>query len=498
MATIDSTGTAASRGPRLQRTDANEVRFSLVAFVLGTLVLAAALPILLVTTIDDVHRSDAWPLTLGIFIWSGLRIAWLIGTGRPRLFEFAWWLYVYVFMGLAPTVQIRSGLFPGTTPGTDPDLDSATAWVVAIGIVAFELGAWFARLRNRNRPSQHERRFIAVSGRKGVLVTIIGIALSVYLISRIGLGNLFLSRSSSAAARTEAFTSGSVLTIVNSLAIWGTLIGIHTLTWARRARKALGLRPHHGVLILVALLVLLIFKNPISSARYTFGVIAVSLIVLLGAFATAPRVRASMAGIMVALFGIFPIADAFRRDTVTISRGGFFDEYGATADYDSFAQISNTIAYVNEHGVAVGQQLLGVVLFWVPREVWPGKAIDTGALLANYRGYRFTNLSAPTWAELYINGGMILLVIGMILIGFGFIQLDRQLESVFRAGGLWAIAGAILPFYMLLVLRGSLLQAASTIAVMVVLIWFVKDRSRAAPELKTPSRGRSGRGTDRT
>ena len=153
---------------------------------------------------------------------------------------------------------------------------------------------------------------------------------------------------------------------------------------------------------------------------------------------------------------------------------------------------------MNEHGVAVGQQLLGVVLFWVPREVWPGKAIDTGALLANYRGYSFTNLSAPTWAELYINGGMILLVIGMILIGFGFIQLDRQLESVFRAGGLWAIAGAILPFYMLLVLRGSLLQAASTIAVMVVLIWFVKDRSRAAPELKTPSRGRSGRGTDRT
>lgn len=497
MATINSTGKDAAHSPRMPKQGASDGTFSLVAFVVAALVLSATLPILLVTTIGDEHRSDAWALTLVIFIWSGVRISWLIGTGRPRLFEFAWWLYVYVFMGLAPTVQIRSGLFPGTTPGTDPDLDSATAFVVALGIAAFELGAWFARLRNRSRPSQ-ERRFIAVSGRKGVIVTIVGIVLSVYLISRIGLGNLFLSRSSSAAARTEAFTSGSVLTIVNSLAIWGTLIGIHALTWARRARRSLGLKPHHGVLILVAILVLLVFKNPISSARYTFGVIAVSLIVLLGAFATAPRVRASMAGIMVALFGIFPIADAFRRDTVTISRGGFFDEYGATADYDSFAQISNTIAYVNEHGVAVGQQLLGVVLFWVPREVWPGKAIDTGALLANYRGYRFTNLSAPTWAELYINGGMILLVVGMILIGFGFVQLDRQLESVFRVGGLWAIAGAILPFYMLLVLRGSLLQAASTIAVMVVLIWFVKERTRSAPALAPPIRGASGRGTDRS
>lgn len=450
-----------------------QVQFSGGVFTAAALVLVGAVPILLVGTVADVGRSSGWVVTISLLVWAGIRLSCLFGWGRRRLFEFTWWLFVYVFMGLAPTVQIRSGLLPGTTPGIDPDLDLTTAVVVAVGVVSFEIGAWWARVRKDGVPPR-ELKSVPVSMRKASVAAVVGIALSVFLVSQTGVGNLFTSRSSSVAARSAAFSSSSILSIVNALAIWSSLIAVHAMVWGRRQLRRVGLRPTHLLLLVSTLLLLLVFKNPISSARYTFGVIAVSLLVLLGAFATVRRTRLSMAGIIGALFGLFPIADAFRRDEVSFARRSFFAEYGANADYDAFAQIANSILYVQAEGLHLGQQFLGVLFFWVPRQVWESKPDDTGTFLAEYRGYSFQNLSAPLWAELFINGGIILVIVGMMLLGYWLVKLDRNLDHAFDAGGLWCIAGAILPFYMLLVLRGSLLQAMSDLIVMVVLIWFVK------------------------
>lgn len=471
-------------GERPRSDDPVSRRFSGAAFGAAVLIMVCVVPILLIGTIPDTGRSGAWPVTLMILIWAGLRLAWLFGRGQRRLFEFTFWLFVYVFMGLAPTVQLRSGLLPGTTPGISPDLDLTTALVVGAGVLAFEAGAWWARVK-KSSSRVREFRTIPVSMRKATLVALIGLALSMFLIAQTGLSNLFTSRSTAAGARSTVFTSSSTLSIVNSFAIWGSLIAVHALTWGRRQMRNAGLRPTHFMLLAITLVVLLVFKNPISSARYTFGVIIVSLLVLLGAFATARRTRLSMAGVIFALFGIFPIADAFRRDEASFVRRSFFAEYGANADYDAFSQISNSILYVQQEGLNLGHQFLGVVFFWVPRQIWAGKPDDTGTFLAEFRGYRFQNLSAPLWAELYINGGLILIIVGMALVGFWMISLDKRLEFAFQAGGVWCIAGAVLPFYMILVLRGSLLQAMSDLVVMVLLIWVVNG---TAERLKYPSR----------
>jgi hypothetical protein len=458
--------------------------FSGGAFGASILVLVCLVPSLLVGTVPDEGRSDAWPVTLLILVWAGLRLAWLLGKGERRLFEFTWWLFVYIFMGLAPTVQLRSGLLPGTTPGIGADLDLTTALIVGAGVIAFEVGGWWGRLRSTAAKTT-TLQTVPVSMKKASFVAVLGIGLSVFLIAQTGLVNLFTSRQASGVARSTVFSSSSTLSIVNSIAIWGSLIAVHALTWGRRQMRHAGLRPTHIVLLVITLAVLLVFKNPISSARYTFGVIAMSLLVLMGAFATVRRTRISMAGVIVALFGIFPVADAFRRDEVTFARRSFFAEYGANADYDAFAQISNSVLYVQQEGLNIGHQLLGVVFFWVPRQVWASKPIDTGSFLAEFRGYRFQNLSAPLWAEFYINGGWFLVVVGMILVGYWLVRLDRRLEFAFQAGGLWCIAGAVLPFYMILVLRGSLLQATSDLVVMVLLLWLVNGKRE---KLKYPFR----------
>ena len=101
-------------------------------------ILSIATPAYLVATIADSGRSDAWMLTLGVMIWAGFRLSVLVTRGRAHLFDVFFWLYSYIFLGLAPTAQIRSDQISLTTPGMDPDLDTPTALIVvlAAGVAA--------------------------------------------------------------------------------------------------------------------------------------------------------------------------------------------------------------------------------------------------------------------------------------------------------------------------------------------------------------------------
>src|SRR6478609_11023575 len=123
-----------------QHQGTRQLWFLTVAFVLSLL-----MPILLVAQVPDGGRSSAWVITLAICVWSGLRLAWIIAQGKPYLFEFMFWLFVYIFFGLAATVQIRSGEIASTTPDMVPDLDWPTVLFLLGSLLAFEIGRLFVR-----------------------------------------------------------------------------------------------------------------------------------------------------------------------------------------------------------------------------------------------------------------------------------------------------------------------------------------------------------------
>ena len=146
-------------------------------------------------------------------------------------------------------------------------------------------------------------------------------------------------------------------------------------------------------------------------------------------YASIRRYRAVATGALAALFLVFPLASTFRnslevkvqfRNPLQSLTGG---------DFDSFDQINNAVFYVAVHGTTHGQQLLGVIFFWVPRSIWPNKAVDTGILLAEFRNYSFTNLSAPLKAEFFVNGGCTALALGMVTVGYFARDWDRRLDQ---------------------------------------------------------------------
>ena len=92
----------------------------------------------------------------------GIRLSLLWVRGMPRLFDFFFWLFVYIFMGIAPTAQIRSGLISTTTPGWTSALDMPTAGMIVLGVACYEIGrlVWILlehRRIDRGGPARRSR-----------------------------------------------------------------------------------------------------------------------------------------------------------------------------------------------------------------------------------------------------------------------------------------------------------------------------------------------------
>ncbi|MGD7707103.1 hypothetical protein [Microlunatus sp. Y2014] len=466
----------------------------IVVALSGTVALAGLVPALILAQVPDTGRSEAWLLTIALTCWSGIRLSLVVASGVQRLFDLFFWVFCYTFMGLAPSVQIRSGLLSTTTDDIDPGLDVPTALTVWVGVLCYEIGRLVAAAVNHRRPPYRvtgppyrvtgpaSREGSGVGGLRTLVLLVVALGASAYFLSKVGVAAATGSREAAFAARQVAWPDAAMRSIFYAGAVYPLLVAIGALAQMWRNGREAFTRRVCLVVLLVSAVVLLAIVNPIASARYTFGTVVFALAVYAGAAATRQRARVLMIGTIIGLLFVFPLADTFRRAGSSATRAGFLDEYMSNPDYDAFWQIANAYAYWQEGFVVPLRQITGSLFFWLPRSIWSDKPTDTGIMLAEYRGYSFDNLSAPLWAEFLVNGGPVAVVLGFVLVGAVLHRLDRMIVPAFGRGGLGAIVGAILPVYMTILLRGSLLQATGTLAVTVVSI-LVLQRTARTPDL---------------
>jgi hypothetical protein len=461
-------------------TDASaDTTATLGAWVLATWVgvaMVVLLPALLVY-VTPAPKSAAWPFALVITTISGARYAWIVGDGRRRLYEVSFWVFTYVFLGIAPLVQLRSGQTPGTTPRIDTALQQATVVVVIVGIVAFVIGL------SISGPRWNFLRGAYVSNRvdpgRTVVLAVFALLFDTYFIAKVGIGTLFSNREDYWAAVNSLWVDLSTSALVQGSTYMTLLVSFIASVKCVKQTKS-----REWPLIALTVLVglgLAITVNPITNARYSFGTAALAVAALFGVFATPRLFRLSAILWVIGLIVVFPFADAFRyHDRPVQSKSNSVLESLTSPDFDAFAQINNTLLYVERHGLTRGRQAVGVALFWVPRRLWPDKPRDTGMLLAESRGYGYTNLSGPMWAEMYINGGWPLLVVGMLGLGIVARCQDNRIEESLRRARAPSILACILPFYLTILLRGSLLQAMAYLLVVVVCTIFVSRWERVS------------------
>ena len=176
--------------------------------------------------------------------------------------------------------------------------------------------------------------------------------------------------------------------------------------------------------------------------------------------------------ILVGIFVLFPIMDNFRYYNGRVSLS--FDlEYLDSMNYDASQQF---MAVVQKDIVTFGRQLLGVLLFFVPRSIWPAKPIGSGAMMA-VNEFAFSNISMPFWGEGYVNFGWIGVLVFDLFLAFLSIKLDRKYWGRQNRKGQSVVDGyyLILCSALFFILRGDLMSSFSfTVGAMMAYLVVVK------------------------
>ena len=130
-----------------------------------------------------------------------------------------------------------------------------------------------------------------------------------------------------------------------------------------------------------------------------------------------------------------------------------------SGDYDAFYNLANIIEYVDVNGSTRGLQLLGCLLFFVPRKWWISKPIGTGAYLANQTGRTFTNISMPFIGEGYANFGICGILIFSLFLGKMFAYCDKRYWD--NRNSILKLMYPMMVIYSFILLRGDLMTGIS-------------------------------------
>jgi hypothetical protein len=233
-------------------------------------------------------------------------------------------------------------------------------------------------------------------------------------------------------------------------------------------------------LILGVLFVLVVVtKNPVLERRNAVG--ATYLTILYSHVAPYFRTNRSTFLLFFGLFVIFfPLSSIFTHGNVflygfrSLDIGSVLIDHFTQLHYDAWANYAAGIEYISSHGHTFGRQVLGVLLFFVPRSLWSSKPVSSGELIGDYlmaeHEMWFNNLSFPLHAEAYIDFG----VIGVAIYALLFSQFVFWLgQKMLIAGRIGQYVAVYIGISLMFVLRGTLMSTFAFTTGAVVAIWMI-------------------------
>lgn len=177
---------------------------------------------------------------------------------------------------------------------------------------------------------------------------------------------------------------------------------------------------------LIFLPVALLVCFPSSLARFSIAALYIPLILVLF-----PRIFDNgfllINALILSFVTIFPFFDAFRNVEKDFSFAniaiGFDAGFFVAGHFDAYQNFLRTIEL---DIVTDGFQLLGAILFFVPRVLWIDKPIGSGELLAQKANLGFSNISQSLPAEGYVNFGLLGVFLFLAIAAYIAAKLDSN------------------------------------------------------------------------
>lgn len=436
------------------------------------LTLGCMLPLVLLNSLERWEYDSSVAIAFATTLYSAGRLAAFAAREERRLLRLTFWVFVYVFLGLTPLLQIASRTFPFAIFYLRPETSTAEL-IVTLGLIGYELG--YAKGLTCHRPavlklyrifstySVSQPRLMALS----VGAALISLAI---IFSTGGIGALLQPRD-----KMMADFSGSVggeglakVELLRNLMQLSPAVAAYIswlwITHRRRLGDPAGIGTY--ATFTLVLLVAVLTCNPLNGSRYLFASFTVAA--LLAKTRWRSRFGAiSVAILVAALIWLYPTVGELRGSgsdalLARIGSAAVAERMTTEYDFDGFRSIIDGVSYVQDKGVAWGRQIVGVLMFWYPREYWPDKPEPTGVMVSRQVGYSFTNISASLWEEAYVDWGMAGVLVMLSLYGWGSAILDAWHETRPTDNmSLGAILITFLAGYQFFTLRGDLWAAVS-------------------------------------
>lgn len=323
-----------------------------------------------------------------------------------------------IFFGLIPILDYKLGIiYYGGNQISDDEFFIANIIIIATMIIYVLLYKYIFSTTKISQKNKNWINFTIGEGKKysmmfNYLLLLDVIALLVIMIYykfELSL-MLFRSNNSEFAFATE---DRSVGLIVNNF-LRPLLFNVFATYFL--IRKKIDIR------VLILLFIAILGASPTALSRFATASLYMSIIFLV----IWRKKYQGIHSVNLMLFGfvfIFPLLDFFRYfsgwASLVFTPNLEFYSQGHFDAYQLFVRA------INSDIVTYGYQLLGALLFFVPRSIWPEKPIGTGSFLSNKIGLSFDNISMTFWGEGYINFGWIGLLVFILFMAVFTAKLDK-------------------------------------------------------------------------
>lgn len=414
------------------------------------------LPYLLVLTAPYAPPA-AWAAGLTFLAITIVSAAGIIHDPAPYSINKIFWIFNLIFFGVVPTYQYRVQHMAWEQHFRAGTFLYANGLLLA-GFGAYILVRWMVlkRAANRQPPATAaDKAFLSNYYFTGNIVFIICCTALVLIY---GVENLWLRRM----ADSAALQMNGTLFLLADKTLRGVVMYFSLLTvWLYRHRY---IKLPQLLWILAACIVV---NFPLAMPRYLVAALYISLLITAGFRILENRYFFSytLIALILIAFPLWGITRLYQHDAALLLSNVkvVYTDAVSYGDFDPYTSLCRTIEYVQAHGLTYGYQLLGVLLFFIPRSLWPGKPIGSGALVYDAIGVGFRNIASPFAAEGYINFGIAGVLIFMALLAFIAARYDRFYRHYFihekqplRFMVLFYPVAMIMIFF---VLRGDLLSS---------------------------------------
>jgi oligosaccharide repeat unit polymerase len=400
--------------------------------------------------------SNSNTIVIITFIINGVII--LINLTNKGSFGYSlddmFWVFSFIFMFIAPLLQYLNNHFPwwGQTLITDEVLILSNISVMIFNlfyILIRKITLTTTQITKKEKGVIKNINFILSTG------YIISVLVSLYIIQNVGFLNLF-SRGTASLNLDQA----SMLIVSKSLRAFPFVTLIINLLYKNKHGK---FYKKHQFITVAILFVLTHF--PTGLPRYQIATVYIALFIVV--FKNIKNKYLFKGLIFVGLLALFPLMGMFRSIGISMISGqqllipNPIDDL-LKADYDAFSMLSRSIIYTDMKGLTFGKQLIGALLFFIPRRIWPSKPIGSGSMMAHYFGWPFTNASCPFIGEAYINFGALGILIFSISLAIFTSKLDKKFEFYSKNSSNISVLKIYYPIllgFLFFILRGDLLSS---------------------------------------